>query len=52
MGRHRRGTVVMRATDNISSKRWFDGHTPQEHFRDTAHLLARLILLAASMACW
>ena len=42
----------MRAADDAHSKRWFDGHTPQDHIRDAAHLLARVIMLVASMACW
>ena len=42
----------MRAADDAHSKRWFDGHTPQDHIRDAAHLLARVVMLATSMACW
>ena len=42
----------MQAVDHASPKRWFDGHTPQDHIRDAAHLLARVIMLATSMACW
>jgi len=32
----------MRSADDASPKRWFDGHTPQDHIRDAAHLLARV----------
>ena len=42
----------MQAVDHASPKRWFDVHTPQDHIRDAAHLLARVIMLVASMACW
>ncbi len=42
----------MPAADDACSKRWFDGRTPQDHFRDAAHLLARVVMLVASMACW
>lgn len=42
----------MQAAHDTHSKRWFDGHTPREHIRDTAHLLARAVMLIASMACW
>ena len=42
----------MRAEDDARPKRWFDGHTPQEHLRDATHLLARVVMLMASMACW
>mgnify|MGYP003596825655 FL=1 len=42
----------MRAADDARQKHWFDGHTPQDHIRDAAHLLARVVMLVASMACW
>ncbi len=42
----------MQAADDVCPKRWFDGHTPQNHIRDAAHLLARVVMLVASMACW
>ena len=42
----------MLAADDSSPKRWLDGHTPQDHVRDAAHLLARVVMLVASMACW
>ena len=42
----------MRATDDVRPKRWFDGHTREDHARDAAHLLARVVMLVASMACW
>ena len=42
----------MRATDDVSPKRWFDGHTPQDHIRDAAHLLVRVLMLVTSMVCW
>ena len=29
----------MQAADDARPKRWFDGHTPQDHIRDAAHLL-------------
>lgn len=41
----------MRAADDARQKHWFDGHTPQDHIRDAAHLLARVVMLVASMAC-
>ena len=42
----------MRATDDVRPKRWFDGQTRKDHIRDAAHLLARVVMLVASMACW
>ena len=42
----------MQAADDARPKRWFDGHTPQDHILDAAHLLARVVMLVASMACW
>lgn len=42
----------MQAADDARPKRWFDGHTPQDHIRDAAHLLTRVVMLVASMACW
>lgn len=42
----------MLATDDVQPKRWFDGHKPQDHIRDAAHLLVRVVMLVASMACW
>lgn len=42
----------MPAADDTRPKRWFDGHTPQEHIRDAAHLLVRTVMLVTSMACW
>lgn len=42
----------MRATDDARQKRWFDGQTRKDHFRDAAHLLTRVVMLVASMACW
>ena len=42
----------MQAADDARPKRWFDGHTPQDHIRDAAHLLARVFMLLASMTCW
>lgn len=41
----------MQATDDVRPKRWFDGYTPQDHIRDAAHLLARLIMLLTSAGC-
>ena len=41
----------MRAADDTHRENWFDGCTPRDHFRDAAHLLARLLMLLASMAC-
>ena len=41
----------MQAADDARPKRWFDGHTRKDHIRDSAHLLARLLMLVASMAC-
>ncbi len=42
----------MRATDDERPKSWFEGHTPKDHFRDAAHLLARAVMLVASLAYW
>ena len=42
----------MRANDDTRQKHWFDGHTRKDHIRDAAHLLARVVMLVASMACW
>ena len=42
----------MSADDDARPKRWLDGCTPQDHFRDAAHILARVIMLVTSMACW
>ena len=42
----------MRAADDARQKHWFDGHTPQDHILDAAHLLARAVMLMTSMACW
>lgn len=32
-------------------KRWFDGHSPQEHMCDGLQLLARVVLLTVSAGC-
>ena len=42
----------MWAADDARQKHWFDGHTRKDHIRDAAHLLARVVMLATSMACW
>ena len=42
----------MPEADNARRKRWFDGQTRKDHFRDAAHLLTRVVMLVASMACW
>ena len=42
----------MWAADDANPKRWFDEDIPQDHIRDAAHLLARVVMLVASMACW
>ena len=41
----------MRATDDVRPKRWFDGHSPHEHFRDGLQLLVRVVLLTLSAGC-
>ena len=42
----------MRTTNDTRQKHWFDGHTPQDHILEAAHLLARAVMLMTSMACW
>lgn len=42
----------MQATDDVYPKRWFDGRSPQRHFRDGLQLLARVAMLMTSMGCW
>ena len=39
----------MRANDDTRQKHWFDGHTRKDHIRDAAHLLARVVMLVASI---
>lgn len=41
----------MLAADDSRSKRWFDGHTPQDHIRDGLQLLVRVVLLTLSAGC-
>lgn len=41
----------MPAADDARPKRWFDGHTPQDHIRHAALLLARGVLLTISAGC-
>lgn len=43
---------MRKAGSGHHTKRWFDGHSPQEHIRDGLQLLARVVMLVVSMACW
>lgn len=41
----------MPAASDACPKRWFDGHSPHEHFRDGLQLLVRVVLLTLSAGC-
>ena len=42
---------MRKASSAPHPKRWFDGHSRQEHFRDGLQLLARVVLLTVSAGC-